>query len=155
MRTIKNLLCILILVLSSCGPAWHLKEAKKHLQKAEALGASVRRDTIFKEIKFDIKGPNTTVDLGDIILHRKDGVEHRLILKDTIIYKDKIRIEVRDSVQYIECPDSLIVEKVPVIVDTDIKHGYTEWQYISAIIGGILFGLVVGFLLGKIIKVGI
>lgn len=144
-----------MLLLGSCGPAWHLQKAEKHLLKAKEKGAKIESDTTFKTVKFNVVGPKATFDLGPILIHRKDGVVYVPILKDTVIYKDRIKLQIqRDSIE-VDCPDEIKEVEVPVKVETKIQSGYTKWQYGSAIVGGVLFGVIVGFLLGKIIKVGI
>jgi len=145
----------LLIIVSACSPAWHLQRIKHHMNKAEEKGASIKTDTTYKTIVFDVKGAKTSFDLGPTIIHRKDGVVGRYILKDTVIYKDRIKTEIRDNTVFVECPDEQVEEKVPVAVNTEIKAGYTKWQYGTAIVGGILFGLVLGFILGKVLKVGI
>ena len=37
----------ILFVMTSCGAAYHLKRAEKHLKKAEQLGAKVTADTIY------------------------------------------------------------------------------------------------------------
>lgn len=150
----KYLLSLLI-ILSSCSPAWHLQRVQHHIKKAEEKGAVIKSDTTYKVLKFDLRGAKTSFNLGPTILHRKDGVVNNLILKDTIIYKDRIKTEIRDNTIFVECPDEVKEVKVPVAVDNTITAGYTKWQYGTAIAGGIIFGLVIGFILGKIIKVGV
>jgi hypothetical protein len=149
-----KLFSLLILVLlSSCGPTWHLQQAKKHIKKAEQKGANIVADTTYKKIKFEIDGPKTSFSLGPTVLQRKDGVVNRYVLKDTIIYKDRIKTEIRDNTVYVECPDQEKEVEVPVAVDTTIKAGYTKWQLISNAIGAGLFMFVVGFLLSKVVKI--
>jgi hypothetical protein len=41
---------ILALVLSSCSASFHLKQAERHLKKAEIKGAKIDADTVYKEI---------------------------------------------------------------------------------------------------------
>lgn len=61
--------CILALLLSSCGVNHHLKRSKYHLNKAVALGAKVKSDTVFKEIpvKVLIPGDSAEFDFGAVI----------------------------------------------------------------------------------------
>lgn len=144
---------ILITLLVGCSPAWHLKKAKEHLKKAEIKGAAITADTVFQTKTFKVEGASATFNLGPSILHRKDGVTNKYILKDTVIYKDRIKTVIKDNVITIDCPDEEIKEEIPVAINTEIKAGYTKWQYGTAIVGGIILGLVIGFILGKVIKV--
>lgn len=61
--------CIFALLLSSCGVNHHLKRSKYHLNKAVALGAKVKSDTVFKEIpvKVLIPGDSAEFDFGAVI----------------------------------------------------------------------------------------
>lgn len=61
--------CLIILICSSCGVNHHLKRSKYHLNKAVALGAKVKSDTVFKEIpiKVLIPGDSTEFDFGAVI----------------------------------------------------------------------------------------
>jgi hypothetical protein len=147
----KYLLLMLLLV-TGCGPAWHLQKAQKHIDKAKEKGADVASDTTFAKVKFDIVGAKTQFDLGPTIISRQDGTVNKYIIKDTIVYQDRIKTIIKDNKIFVECPDEEMVKEVPVAVDTKLTAGYTKWQYGTGIASGLLFGLVVGFLLGKIIK---
>jgi len=136
---------LILILLTSCGPAAYLKRAERSIAKAKEKGAKVKTDTTFHTFK--IEGAKGQFDLGDIILQRKDNVHERPILKDTVIYKDRIRTEIKDNKIFVECPDE--EKEVPVAVTTEISAGYTVWDLIKIA----LFGAVVGFLLGKVIKI--
>lgn len=57
----KTILAILtIALLTNCGSSYHLKRAKFHISKAEALGAEWKRDTVFKTLV--IKPPTFSAD---------------------------------------------------------------------------------------------
>jgi len=145
----------MLLTLSSCGAAHHLKQAQKHINKAKALGADVKSDTTYIKRTVEFKGPKAAFDFGPMVLHRKDGIVNKYILKDTVVYKNKIKLitDTLTNTVYIECPDEKKDIEVPITVDTTIKAGYTKWKLFSSIFGGIIFGVVVGFILGKFIKI--
>jgi len=130
--------------MSSCGASHYLKKAERSIAKAKEKGAVVKTDTTFHTFK--IEGAKGQFDLGDIVLNRKDNIHERPILKDTVIYKDRIRTEIKDNKIFVECPDE--EKEVPVAVTTEISAGYTVWDLIKMA----LFGAVVGFILGKVIK---
>lgn len=135
---------IILILLTSCGPAAYLKRAERSIAKAKEKGAVVKSDTTFHTFK--VEGAKGEFNLGDIVLNRKDFTRDRLVLKDTVIYKDKIKIKVEKEKIQVECPD--VKEKVPVVIDTKISAGYTTWDLIKLSI----VVLIVGFLLGKVIK---
>lgn len=138
----KIKLTILILILSACGPTYNLKQAKKHLLKAEAKGAKVDRDTVYKEIIV----PKTVTDTV-VKFIQFDKLFTDTLTIETTKWKTWTRIDTvnKKIYQQVECkPDTI---RVPISVHTDIKAGYSGWQ-----IGGvIIFGLVVGALLGRIL----
>jgi len=136
----------------SCGPAWHLKKANQHIQKAKDKGATITSDTTKVKVAFNVPGAKTTFDLGPIVVNRRDGTQFVPVLKDTVIYKDRIKTIIKDNTVAVECPDEVKVVEVPVEVKHNISSGYTTWQVIRYVLGGALFALVVGFLLSKIIK---
>lgn len=136
---------IILILLTSCGPAAYLKRAERSIAKAKEKGAVVKSDTTFHTFK--VEGAKGEFNLGDIIFQRKDNVHERPILKDTIIYKDRIKIKVEKEKIFVECPD--VKEEVPVAINTNISAGYTNWDLIKLA----LVALIVGFLLGKIIKI--
>lgn len=120
------LLCILVmLAASSCGPSYHLKQAKKHLSKAELKGADVSHDTVFKTETVYIPVESIYTD-----------TVFQSIPGDTVkIEKDRLRIEyielAGDSI-YIagECEADTVYTRVniPVKVETKIKSGPSAWE---------------------------
>jgi hypothetical protein len=74
-----------VMVLSSCGPAYHLRKAKKHLLLAEAKGASITADTIFRDVPVPQVRVDTTVKFITLekLLHdhrgaKQDGGENQI-----------------------------------------------------------------------------
>lgn len=128
---------LIVLIFTGCSARWHLKKA---IQK----GAFVKSDTVY-------------VDRTVYVPEVKTDTVFTSLVGDTIrIEKEKLRIKyVRlpgDSV-YIEgkcLPDTLRI-KVPVSVDTDIHAPDCKWKLIHIIGAAILF-LVVGLIIGKILK---
>lgn len=147
----KGLLLGLFL-LTGCSAAWNLQQAEKHIEKAKQKGADVKSDTTYTKLKFEWKGAKTTFDLGPTILQRKDGVVNKYILKDTVIYKDRIRTEIKDNTVYVECPDEKKEAVVPTAIDTTVSAGYTEFQHWSQIVGYSIITLLVGIFFGPAIK---
>ena len=131
--------------MSSCGATHYLKKAERSIAKAKEKGATVKTDTTFHTFK--IEGTKGEFNLGDIVLNRTEFAYERPILKDTIIYKNKIKLQVKKETVYVECPE--VIKEVPVEVKTEISSGYGVWD----IIKWCLFVLIVGFLLGKLIRI--
>lgn len=146
----KKLILIGFLFLTACGPAALLKHAQRDIEKAKIKGAKIEKTTTFKPITFTTQGSKAEFNT---IIQQKDGVVNKYILKDTTIVKNRIKFIQKDSTIYVECPEETKTVEVPVEENLKISAGYTKWQYGTGIAGGVLFGLVVGFLLGKIIKI--
>lgn len=121
-------------VLTGCGPAYHLKKAKQ-------LGAEVKTDTVYHDVKVFI--PLVKVDTvfrsmpGDTVTITKDRLQMKYV-------------QIQGGTVYLQgkCLPDTIKVNVPYAVTTTIKAGYTGWK----LVGMIIFGLIVGFLVGWIIK---
>ena len=141
---------ILILIMFGCGPTYYLKRSETNLKKAIEKGATVKSDTTYAKRTFSFKGAETKLSLTPYIL-RKDGT--KVVYKDTIIFKDKIKLQFKDNFIQVDCPPDTVTVEVPVSVDNQIKAGYTGWYVAKTAIAFSVFALVVGFLLGKLIKI--
>lgn len=103
------------ILLTSCGPAWHLKQAKRHELIAISKGGKVQVDTFYKVVKIRIKE-----SVKDTLFVSKPG--------DTIrISKDLLKLVYidlpGDSVYLKGKCDSVVKEvRVPVTV-TKVIHG--------------------------------
>jgi len=142
----KYLLLISVAILSGCGPANLLKRAQKLEAKAILKGASVAHDTVFVDRtvivpKIEIDTVVTNVNFRDTIVVTKDNVVTKIKINDVLrtVYVNTI------------CPPDTLKIKVPFTVTKTIKAGYTNWQYYSVMISGILFGLVAGAILSKLL----
>lgn len=140
----KNLILIVLLLSTGCSSTWHLRKAQLHMDRAKQKGAQIESDTVYKKLRFIINGPSTSINLTPLI--GKTNIPGRSFIKDTIIYKDRIRVEFKDREIKVVCPDEDKEIKTPVAVNTQIKSGFTLWNLIST--GFILF--VIGFLVSKI-----
>lgn len=123
---------VILWILTSCGPAYHLKKAKEK-------GAEVTTDTIYQDVKVFIP------------LVKLDTV-FRSMPGDTVtIVKDRLQmkyVQIQGGTVYLQgkCLPDTVKVKVPYAVTTTIKAGYTGWK----LAGMILFGLVVGALVAGI-----
>lgn len=134
---------LVILILSSCSPNWHLKQAERHIKKAQLKGATVRVDTVYKTVEVIV--PEVRVDT----------LFKRVNFRDTIeLWQDRFHVKVKvDTLLksvYIEgkCENDTVKIDVPVIVKQEIKSGI-DWWWLLVVGGGIIITMV---LLDKMIK---
>lgn len=140
----------LILVLSSCGAGYHLKQAKRHLMIAESKGAKISRDTVFKDIK--IKVPGIKIQWEPKIITLNDTVYYETVIpgaekpaKLKIIYRRDPTTGKTTAQPSLIMPDKKVEAKAPIIVNETItaKKGIS-WQSVAlyiiiAFIGGVIF----------------
>lgn len=129
---------VVLLLMASCAP-YHLRRAEHHIKKAIEKGASVNRDTLWKDIKFVAPKMEFTTKLD------------KLVFKDTIVLKDqrgreaKLKVDTVTNIVYIECPPQEVEEKAPVLVNTEIKAGKSFWGYAPWFVIVFAVGVVAGF----------
>jgi len=129
----KLLLCAAV-ALSSCGPAYHLKQAIKK-------GGKIKSDTIYQEIITEKTVKDTVVSFVEVAKIFSDTIEVETTRWRTWTKFDTVSNTI---FQKVECkPDTV---RVPTVIKQTISAGYSGWQ----ILGVILFGLVVGALVGRI-----
>jgi hypothetical protein len=122
---------ILLVLLTSCGPAYKLKRAQKLIAQAEASGAKVKSDTTYVMASLHVPGVATSiVNPVSYNLYRIKG-------KDTTIYKDRVKIQFKDSLIYVQCPDSTAKAKLPVAVTQEIQcpPNSDKWKWIALTLG--------------------
>jgi hypothetical protein len=68
---------LIALILSACGPSYHLRMSQKHLRKAQIKGAIITPDTIWKTV------PIITPEI------KFETVLKPINVKDTLIVRDK------------------------------------------------------------------
>jgi hypothetical protein len=139
---------ILLILLSSCGSAHHLRRAERldarkqeQIQKAIAKGAKVKRDTTFKTVTFKV--PGVKVEFTPKVLHDKS--QPLIFIKDSVITKVVFRqgINGKDTVFVAtDCPDAEVSEQVPVAINTDID-AKQNWKTME-VIGYIFMALIIG-----------
>lgn len=128
---------IIILFLSvGCSPKWHLRQAEKHLQKAQQLGAVVKADTIY--VSREIIVPEV----------KTDTVLKTLNFRDTLfLERDKIKIKLRiDTVKKsvyiaVDCPSDTLRIKVPVTVTKEINSEFPWGWLVLCFCAGAVLGL--------------
>lgn len=135
---------VLILLLSSCSSAVHLKKAERQIKKAEQKGATWKSDTTFKVIQLK-------TDPVKVQFEPKP-----LIFNDTIYFRDTVtRVETKVIVKQNEtvlastnCPETIKYVKVPITVHRTIKAKIpiTWWDLIVAVIIALGVGYVIRML---------
>jgi len=113
----RNLAILIVLVAVACSPARmasiHLNKAKKHILKAEALGAEWGKDTIWNTIEIPV--PEVVVDTSFILLDSDTVVIEKERLVVRVVRKlDTLRVEGK-------CVADTIIKKVPVRVNNEIE----------------------------------
>lgn len=139
------LFVLLMWLLSSCGPGYHLKRRDYHERKAIEKGARVDADTTYKTLFVPVPIESVKTDtvfkstLGDTVRIEKE----RLSIKYVQLPGEKVYIEG-------ECKADTIIQKVevPVTVTKKISAGYSLWEII--IFG--IFVAVVAYILGMFRK---
>lgn len=127
---------IIILLLCSCSARWHVRQAEKHLRKAEFKGAQVKYDTVF--VHDTIVTQHVTVDtvfkssVGDTVLIEKE----KLKIKYVRLPGDSVFIEG-------ECKPDTIIREIPVTITKEIKAptpmiNILIWIIIIIVLGAIL-----------------
>jgi len=134
-------LVFLLIVLSSCASNKanrKLKRANKLIAQAEQLGAKWHSDTV--KTKFKFEGAKASFN-WNVVLNRKESTRDRVVLKDTVLYINKIKVEKRDSLIYIECPE--VEGEVATAINKEIKTGLgiltvVQWSVLALLIGAVL-----------------
>jgi len=138
----KYLLIISVVIFSGCGASHHLKRAKFHIAKAEALGASieVKSDTIvqFKDVPFPVVKFDTVFNVShDTVRFTKDSIEYKVLVRNNKVY-----IHSQSKPRYFRVKETVYVNKT-----TTIKAGFTAWD----IIKWCLFVAVLSVLLSRLL----
>lgn len=135
-------LLILTVIFSSCGPGTKLRRAERLINKAEAMGATWRTDTVYREETITVMGVKTDTVFTPVGTDTVTIEKERLMVKFVQLPGKKVYIEG-------ECaPDTITVE-IPVTVTKTIQAPkqkgiwhYTHWFGIIAA-GAFVCGLVV------------
>jgi hypothetical protein len=128
---------VLILLLSSCGANYHLRKASKHIDKAIALGANIKRDTILVH------------DTTYIPKVEYDTVYEHINLYDTIRFESKRTIvkTVYDTLhkrvyqKVIEKPDTIIKRIEVPCTEVHAEPPFPWWWLLITFIVGLVLGL--------------
>ena len=133
----KSIIVLFLLILCSCGPAWHLKQSKRHEMKAILKGAVVKADTIYidrevivPEIKFDT------------VLRQVNFSDTIIVEKDKVVTKLKINTVTKEIFVETKCPPDTLKIKVPVTIEKHIsaKGGIKWWWLVIVFFAGAVVG---------------
>lgn len=126
----------LIFLLASCSPKWHIKQAERHLRKAEINGANVRVDTVYKTISVIV--PETRFDTVLSVQNFRDTIT---LEKDRII--TRIKFDTLTKKLYVNtiCPPDTLRIEVPVTVTKEIESGVKWWWFVVVGVAGLILGL--------------
>lgn len=126
------LVLIFLWLLTACSPVHKLKRAEKLIEQAGELGAKWKVDTV-----------KTTVEIPVPEIRFKEIV--KVLPGETVeVTKDKTVVKIvrlpGDSILVdVYHPADTVYKEVPVTVTRTISAGYTKWQLIGSVLGGILF----------------
>ena len=130
-------LIILTILLTACSPAWHLKQAEKHLKKAEIKGASAQIDTVF--VDREVIVPEVRFDT---VVREVNFTDTVVVTQNNVITKVKVNTVEREVYIKTVCPPDTVKIEVPVSVTKEIKTGYPLWWLAVAAICGVGIGFI-------------
>ena len=137
------LLLLVLIVLNSCGPGYHLRRAQHHIRKAEEKGAKWSSQTFYKDVSFkvpgiDVKFTPKILAAGEPMVFVKDSVITRVIIKSGQAGRDTVFVDTK-------CPDRIVQKSVPVSIEKSIKAGKSFGYYLPWFVLVFIIGVVVGY----------
>lgn len=136
---------ILLVLLTSCGPNYHLKRSKYHELKAISKGAKLEVDTVFKEIPVFIDSVRVdsifTAGVGDTVYLEKD----RLKIKYVRLKADTFFIEGK-------CEADTVKINVPVEVKREIQTGAGFWDIFRIVLFAVVLTALLVTFYWKVVK---
>ena len=128
----------LLFLLTACGPAFHLRQAQKHIKKALLKGAVANVDTFY--VDREIIVPSIKFDTVTAYKTLTDTIR---IVKNGIVTKIKVDTVNRDIFVETECPPKIVTVRVPYTVTTEIKTGFQWWWFVVVAVVCLALGLFV------------
>ena len=115
-----------------------LKRANRLIGEAEQLGVKWHSDTV--KTKFKFEGAKASLN-WNVVLNRKESTRDRPVFKDTTIFINKIKVQTKDSLVYIECPE--VEGEVATAINKEIKTGLgvltvVQWSVLALLVGAVL-----------------
>ena len=120
-----KILSIFLLLLFGCTANHHLRQAKKHLRKAELKGATVNVDTVYKTVNVFV--PEVRVDTFIQKVNFRDTIE---FWRDRFHVKLKIDTVMKSVFVQGTCETDTVYVNVPVKINNKIKS-VIPWKAIA------------------------
>lgn len=152
--SIAIIMLLIVTLMSSCGPAYHLRKAKHHWNKAIEKGAETTVDTTWQTVPVIV--PEFTFET----ILKPDWHYHYIPTTDTLKREDpatgaKVAVKVdlnegcpEDCVQKIsvkaEVPRDTVYADCPTSVNMTAKAGHTNWDLVILAIAVAAAGYLVG-----------
>lgn len=118
---------LILFLASSCGAKFHLRQAERHLRKAEMLGAKVSKDTVFVDREWI--SPQIQFDT---VVKQVNFIDTVIVTKDNVITKVKVNTVEKEIYIKTTCPPDTLRIEVPVQVNDNIDAGWPWWWLIVA-----------------------
>lgn len=155
---IAGIMLLIVILMSSCGPAWHLGRAKHHWNKAIEKGAETTVDTTWQTVPVIV--PEFTFET----VLKPDWDYHYIPTTDTLKREDpatgaKVSVKVdlnegcpEDCIEEIyvktEVPPDTVYADCPTAVTMEAKAGHSNWDMIV-----LCFAVgAVSFLFGRVVR---
>lgn len=128
---------VLIVLLSSCGANYHLRKARKHIDKAIALGADIKRDTILVHDTTYI--PKVQYDTVYENINYHDTV--RFESKRTIVKWKLDTVTKKLYLKVTEKPDTIVKRIEVPCTEVHAEPPFPWWWLLITFIVGLVLGL--------------
>lgn len=152
--SIAIIMLLIVTLMSSCGPAYHLRKAKHHWNKAIEKGATTTVDTTWQSIPVIV--PEFTFET----ILKPDWHYHYIPTTDTLKREDpatgaKVSVKVdlnegcpEDCIRKIyvktEVPKDTVYADCPTAVHMEAKAGHTNWDMIVLAVLCLALGAILG-----------
>jgi len=122
----RHIIILLLIILTSCGPAYYLKRAERNLKKAEMLGAKITPDTVYATRSIIV--PEYKVDT----VFKQVEFTDTLRLETTKVLT-KVKVNYQDRMVYVNsiCKADTVIKRIPITVTKTIeaKAGIPWWVW--------------------------
>lgn len=131
-------LLLLIIVLSGCTAKFHLRQADRHLRKAQWLGANTKTDTVF--VNREVIVPEVRFDT---VIQEVSFTDTVVVSKDNVITKVKVNTVEKTIFINTLCPSDTVKIEVPVTITKEIEAGWPWWWLVVVGVSGIGLGILI------------
>jgi len=124
-------LIFILIFFSSCTAPHHLRQAERHLKKAEQLGVKINADTVY--VSREIIVPEVKYDT---ILKQVNFTDTLTVIKDNIVTKVKVNTVTKEVYIAVKCPPDTVRINVPVTITKNIESAFPwGWIVLAGVIG--------------------